>query len=121
VEESLRAGAHRAAEERDWNTVCRLLRVAGEQAQLDAGDLELLGDAAFMTGEQEISIAARQRAHALWLGDGDRPRAAIAALLIVGNHYVRNRPGIAAGWFHKGRRLLEEEPEGPAHGVLAFT
>ena len=52
---------------------------------------------------------------------GNRPRAAVAALLIVGNHYVRNRPVIAAGWFHRGRRLLEDEPEGPAHGVLAYT
>ena len=58
---------------------------------------------------------------AKWLAAGEPARAAIAALLIVGNHYVRNRPAIAAGWFHKGRRLLEDQPEGPAHGVLAFT
>jgi DNA-binding SARP family transcriptional activator len=121
VEGSLLARAHRAAEERDWKTVCLLLRATDERASLDASDLELLGDAAFMAGEQDVSIAARQRAHALWIGAGDRPRAATAALLIVGNHYVRNRPAIAAGWFHKGRRLLEAEPEGSAHGVLAFT
>ena len=118
---STRARADRAAEARDWDTVCELLTAADKLAELDANDLELLGDAAFMAGEQEVSIAARQRAHTLWLRGGDRPRSAIAALLIVGNHYVRNRPAIAAGWFHKGRRLLEEEPEGSAHGVLAFT
>ena len=119
--ESVLARAHRAVEERKWVTVCELLRAADERTELEADDLEILGDAAFMAGEQNISIAARQRVHALRLGDGDRPRAAIAAFLIVGNHYVRNRPVIAAGWFHKGRRLLEEEPEGPAHGVMAFT
>jgi DNA-binding SARP family transcriptional activator len=121
---SILARAHHAAEAREWQTVCELLTAADELVEvveLDANDLELLGDAAFMTGEQDTSIAARQRAHALWLRGGDRPRAAIAAFLIVGNHYVRNRPAIAAGWFHKGRRMLEEEPEGPAHGVLAFT
>jgi tetratricopeptide (TPR) repeat protein len=119
--ESVLARAYRAVEQREWVTVCDLLRAADERNELETGDLEILGDAAFMTGEQNISIAARQRVHALSLRDGDRPRAAIAAFLIVGNHYVRNRPVIAAGWFHKGRRLLEEEPEGPAHGVLAFT
>lgn len=119
--ESLLVRAHRAVEEREWVTVCELLRAADERAELEADDLGILGDAAFMAGEQNISIAARQRVHALKLGDGDRPQAAIAAFLIVGNHYVRNRPVLAAGWFHKGRRLLEEEPEGPAHGVLAFT
>jgi DNA-binding SARP family transcriptional activator len=119
--ESVLTRAHRAVEERDWVIVCKLLGAANEQTELKADDLEILGDAAFMAGEQNISIAARQRVHVLRLRDGDRPRAAIAAFLIVGNHYVRNRPVVAAGWFHKGRRLLEEEPEGPAHGVLAFT
>jgi DNA-binding SARP family transcriptional activator len=119
--ESVLARAHRAVEERKWVTVCELLRVADQRTELETDDLEVLGDAAFMAGEQNISIAARQRVHALRLGEGDRPRAAIAAFLIVGNHYVRNRPVIAAGWFHKGRRLLEEEPEGLAHGVMAFT
>jgi DNA-binding SARP family transcriptional activator len=119
--ESLLAQAHRAVGEREWITACELFGSADEQAELEPDDLEVLGDAAFMIGEQNISIAARQRVHALRLREGDRPRAAIAALLIVGNHYVRNRPVVAAGWFHKGRRLLEEEPEGPAHGVLAFT
>jgi len=113
--------AHRAAEARDWDRVCELLSASDQLASLDANDLGLLGDAAFMVGEQDMSITARQRAHRLWLRGGDRPRAAITALLIVGNHYVRNRPAIAAGWFHMGRRLLEQEPEGPAHGVLAFT
>jgi DNA-binding SARP family transcriptional activator len=118
---SLLAQAHHAAEGREWEAVCQLLAAADEFVELDANDLDLLGGAAFMTGEQDVSIAARRRAHSLWLRGGDRPRAAIAALLIVGNHYVRNRPAIAAGWFHKGRRLLEGESEGPAHGVLAFT
>ena len=115
------ARADRAADARDWPQVCGLLGAADRTAQLGESDLELLGDAAFMAAKQETSIAARQRAHALWLRAGDRPRAAVAALLIVGNHYVRNRAVIAAGWFHRGRRLLEDEPEGPAHGVLAYT
>ncbi len=115
------ARAYRAADARDWPQVCELLGSADRTTQLGESDLELLGDAAFMAGQQETSIAARQRAHVLWLRAGNRPRAAVAALLIVGNHYVRNRPVIAAGWFHRGRRLLEDEPEGPAHGVLAYT
>ena len=115
------ARARRATTERDWQRVCELLIAADGVAPLDAEDLELLGDAAFMVGEQQMSIVARQRAHSLWLEAGNNARAAVAALSIVGNHYVRNRPAIAAGWFHRGRRLLAGEPEGPGHGVLAFT
>lgn len=113
--------ARAAAVRRDWRSAYELLVAADGVDLLDAEDLELLGDAAFMAGDQEASIAARQRAHTIWLQAGQRSRAAVAALLIVGNHYVRNRPAIAAGWFHKGRRLLQDEAEGPAHGVLAFT
>lgn len=115
--------ARAAVVRRDWRSAYELLVAADGFDPLDAEDLELLGDAAFMAGDQEASIAARQRAHSLWLqaGQGQRARAAVAALLIVGNHYVRNRPAIAAGWFHKARRLLQNEAEGPAHGVLAFT
>ena len=115
------ARAHVAAGEHDWRTVCEMLLAADSVVPQDAEALELLGDAAFMAGDQATSIAARQRAHTLWLQAGDRARAAVAALLIVGNHYVRNRPSIAAGWFHKGRRLIAGERESPAHGVLAFT
>jgi DNA-binding SARP family transcriptional activator len=115
------ARARGAVDERDWYCVYEQLSVADEVTPLGAADLELLGDAAFMVGQQQMSIAARQRAHVMRLHSGDRPRAAVDAFLIVGNHYVRNRPALAAGWFHRGRRFLEDEPEGPAHGVLAFT
>ncbi|MER6894312.1 hypothetical protein, partial [Amycolatopsis sp. NPDC000740] len=110
-----------AARQREWRNACELLIAADRTAGLGADDLELLGDVAFMAGEQTRSISARQRAHFLWLDAGRPDRAAIAAFLIVGNHYVRNRAAIAAGWYHKGRRLLVGQPEGAAHGVLAFT
>jgi DNA-binding SARP family transcriptional activator len=113
--------ARAAARQRDWRTAYELLGTTDHQGRLGVRDLELLGDVAFMAGEQEASISARQRAHFLWLEAGRADRAAIAALLIVGNHYVRNRPAIAAGWYHKGRRLLDGQPQGPAHGVLAYT
>ncbi len=94
------AQAHHAAEARDWGTACQLLTAADGLTGLDANDLELLGDAAFMAGRQDASIASRQRAHELWLANGDRPRAAIAGLLIVGNHYVRNQRRNRGGILH---------------------
>ena len=113
--------AHRAADERDWGTACRLLTNADAGCALAPSDLEVLGDAAFMSGQQAISISARQRAHHIWLQQADQARAAIVAFLIVGNHYVWNRPATAAGWFQRGRRLLERLPLTAAHGVQAYT
>ncbi|MFE3781099.1 BTAD domain-containing putative transcriptional regulator [Amycolatopsis sp. NPDC059090] len=110
-----------AARGREWRNSCELLTAADRSTRLGTDDLELLGDVAFMAGEQNRSISARRRAHFRWLDAGRLDRAAITAFLIVGNHYVRNRAAIAAGWYHKGRRLLRDQPEGAAHGVLAFT
>lgn len=112
--------ARALATARQWRTAVDDLVATDRLVPLGAEDLELLGDVAFMAGEQEVSITARQRAHFLWLDAGLTARAATAALLIVGNHYVRNRPLIAAGWYHKARRLLRNEPEGSARGVLAL-
>lgn len=113
--------ARAATSRRDWQRAFDLFTAADQELPLEVEDLERLGDVAFMAGEQDSSIAARQRAHSLWLNAGQADQAAIAALLIVGNYYVRNRPAVAAGWFHKARRLIPDLPESPAHGVLAFT
>jgi DNA-binding SARP family transcriptional activator len=110
-----------AAAQYDWPSAFEHLVAADRAKPLDAADLELLGDVAFMAGDQHTSISARQRAHVLWLGASDPIRAAVDALLIVGNYYVRNRPAIAAGWYQKGRRLLEDQPLGSAHGVLSYS
>src|SRR5207302_1665758 len=52
---------------------------------------------------------------------GQRSRAVILAMALVANYFVRNQPAIAIGWFQRGRRLLDGEPTGPAHGVVALT
>ena len=119
--EGLLASGRAAAADRAWRSAYEFLHDADRRSGLQADDLELFGDMAFMAGEQEASVSARQRAHFLWLKAGDVDRAAIAAFLIVGNYYVRNRPATAAGWYHKGRHLLQDRDERLAHGVLAYT
>lgn len=113
--------AHAAAEAGDWLMVRESLIAAESSGPLDLDDLALLGDAAFMAGDQDTSIAARRRAHSRCASQDDATRAAEFALQIVCNHYVRNEPAIAAGWMDRARSLLDGTDECAAHGTLAYT
>jgi tetratricopeptide (TPR) repeat protein len=111
-----------AAALRNWPRAYELLaRAEQEGATLSAEDLEHLGEAAMMTGRHEVSIAARQRAHAIHVRAGDDVRAALVEIALVFNYAGRLNFAQASAWFAKAARCLEATPAGPAHGYLAAT
>jgi DNA-binding SARP family transcriptional activator len=118
---NLLAEARAAARRRRWAEAARLLQAADAAQPLGPEELDWLGQAAFLSSNVDLAVSANQRAHIAWLERHEPRRAAVSAMALVANHFIRNRPAIALGWFHRGRRLLEREPEGPEHGVAAFT
>jgi DNA-binding SARP family transcriptional activator len=114
------AAALAALQRRDWAEAFGLLDTADHGDGLSAAGLDALADAAWFVGRADAAVEARCRAHVAYLEDGDRHGAAFAALVLVAHHLMRLRPSVATGWYHKGRRLLEGLPEGPAHGVFSF-
>jgi DNA-binding SARP family transcriptional activator len=104
-----------------WSDAVHLFEAADSQDALDPDTLEQLGQAAYMAGRMQLAIRANIRAHAAWLEQGRRGRAVVAAMALVADYFVRNQPAIAIGWFQRGRRLLEGEERGAAHGVVALT
>jgi DNA-binding SARP family transcriptional activator len=105
-----------------WSDATHLLEAADTPLRpLGPEALEWLGQVAYMAGRMELAIRANQRAHSAWLEQGARGRAVIPAMALVANHFVHNHPAIAIGWFQRGRRLLEGQPQGPEHGVVALT
>jgi DNA-binding SARP family transcriptional activator len=117
---SVPAGALAALQRRDWAGAHDLLDAADHGEGLSAAGLDALADAAWFVGRPDAAVEARCRAHVAYLEDGDRRGAAFAALVLVAHHLMRLRPTVATGWYHKGRRLLDGLPEGPAHGVFSF-
>ncbi|OZM71224.1 hypothetical protein CFN78_20695 [Amycolatopsis antarctica] len=113
--------AHDAADAGDWPTVQESLIAAETSGSLHVDDLELLGDAGFVSGDQETSIYARMRAHMMCLTQADTSRAAVFAMQIVCNYYVRNQPSLARGWMDRAGRLLDGVRESAAHGMFAYT
>jgi tetratricopeptide (TPR) repeat protein len=111
-----------AAVLRNWGRAYELLARADQAgAALSADDLETLGEAAIWVGRHDESLAARQRAHAIHVRDGNAARAAAVELALVVNHVARLNLAQASGWLAKAKRHLEAEPPGAVHGYLAAT
>ena len=115
-----RPAARDALQRRDWQRAFDLLSAADTGA-LDGAGLEGLAEAALWLGRPRESLAARQRAHAAFVDEGNPRRAALVAVVLSLHHAARVHLSVAGGWFHRAQRLLEEEPEGPEHGFLAWA
>jgi DNA-binding SARP family transcriptional activator/tetratricopeptide (TPR) repeat protein len=110
----------RALAARDWQRAFDLLSAADDGA-LSGEDLDGLADAALWAGRPQQSLAARQRAHNTFIEAGDRRRAAAIAVVLCLHHAARAHLAVAGGWFQRAQRLLEEEPECPEQGYLAWA
>src|SRR5918999_775257 len=109
-----------AAARHAWHEAHDLLREADAAGDLTPDDLRALGEAAWWLGRLEESIAVRERAYAAYLAQGDKRSAAVMALNPANDHWGKLAHSIGAGWFSKGERLLEDEPECAEQGWLAM-
>jgi DNA-binding SARP family transcriptional activator len=112
--------ARQALAARDWQRAFDLLS-ASDHGALGGEDLDALAEAALWAGRPHESLAARQRAHNAFIDAGERRRAAIAAVVLCLHHAARLQLAVAGGWFQRAQRLLEDEPECPEQGFLAWA
>ena len=111
------AEGREAAARGAWQEAYELLAPAA--SSLGGEDLEALANAAFWTGKLDEAIEFREQAHAAFLAEGDKKRAAMLAAVISRDYLMKFDTAIASGWFAKAQRLLEGEPDSEAHGYLA--
>ena len=104
-----------------WERTFETLSALDASDTLSAADLEALGEAAWWLGHLSECIAARERAVAAYLADGQPRQAALVALRLFYTFSVRGDGAIASGWLRRARRLLEREPEGVEHGELLIA
>ena len=113
--------ARSAYERRDWRGAFELLTAAERRSPLAPEDAELLADAARWAREYRAMFDALEQAEARYERVGKRGLAARAALSLCREHFVRNSLSEAGGWLGRAARLLEDEPECPAHGYLQWA
>ena len=104
-----------------WPQAYELLSAGDAEGPLDPEDLVRLAKAAWWTGRQNESIAARERAYAALVERGDRAPAAFAALTLRREYSAKLAASVASGWLNRAETLLEDEPESTSHGYLAIA
>ncbi len=91
-----------------WEAAYDQLSAADREAPLCLDDLERLAIAAHMSGRDEESAAAWERAHHESLRQNDMPRAARCAFWIAFPMAHSGEVARASGWVNRARRLLDE-------------
>jgi DNA-binding CsgD family transcriptional regulator len=98
-----------AFEHESWSDAYMQLAAADKQAPLEPDDLDRLGAAAYLIGEDAASAEAWSRAHARFVDRGDQVRAARSAFWLAAS--LMDKPtqqAQAGGWLARARRLLDE-------------
>ena len=118
--DSLAAG-RQAFRRRRWEDAYEQLSAAADaETELDPSDLAALGDAAWVTSHFGDTFRAWERAYAGYLHRGDRQCAALLAITIANEALPRGELAVGAGWRKTAKRLLRDEPDCRAAGLVAW-
>jgi DNA-binding CsgD family transcriptional regulator len=112
--------AERAFARNDWPTAFASFRAAGEAADLSADQWYSLAESAWWLGEIDVALDAFERAHDVYVASGNLLRAAMSAVFLACHSLERGDAAAGSGWMHRTRRLLEDAPEGAAHGYPIY-
>lgn len=114
--------ARDAYRRRDWPAAWELYRSARELVDLEADDCHAMGDAAWWMGRVDEANAGFEAAFRRYRDD-DRPRAAaMMAMAIAYNHFLRGDEIVGSGWMNRGRRLLgDADRDTPEHGYALYV
>ena len=119
VDDALAAG-RAAGDRKEWSEAYELLKQADAENELGASDLELFAVAALWAGEFKDVLLVMERAYAALLQEGEKARAAYIAVELAHHYSGQLQQAVAQGWMSRAKRLLDEEPEGAAHGYWAL-
>jgi class 3 adenylate cyclase len=113
--------ARKALDRHAWGDALTLLRQADAAKGLDAGGLEMLADAAWWLAQPAESLAARERAHAAFVGARNTRRAAMAALRLAQDNGNKLAYAAAGAWLERAAKLLEGDEDCAEFGYLLFV
>jgi DNA-binding CsgD family transcriptional regulator/tetratricopeptide (TPR) repeat protein len=106
--------------ERLWRERYDALTARG-LSELSAPDLELLAEAAFWLGRPRDTIAARQRAYAIYRDAQQHEPAARMACRLFHNHFELDELSAASGWLNRAQGHLREVPDSSERGYVAIA
>jgi DNA-binding CsgD family transcriptional regulator len=115
-----RSAAREAYQRCDWQAARDGFAAAASSADLSADDAFAFAGAAWWLGRVEESLTAGEQAYRRYL-EGDRPeRAAMAAIHIAVDLFLRGDEVVGSGWIQRAQRLLDDRPDSAEHGYLTY-
>jgi len=111
------ARAREAFERREWVVAFDRLSCAGT---LDAGDLDDLATAAFLSGEVDAAVRAFQRGYAAEVRQCNPLGAVRFACWLCLVLSLRGEMAVAGGWVARAQRLLGDRSDDVATGFLSL-
>jgi hypothetical protein len=112
--------ARKAYARRDWAGAREGFAAARERGDLLADDLYALADSAWWLGDVDESSSAGEEAYRRFLLRDQPRRAAMAAMGVAVNLFLRGDDVLGSGWMSRVKRLLQDEPESPEHGYVLY-
>jgi len=101
-----------------WREAYDGLSAADATSNLEAEDLERLGEAAWWLSDGTTCVRARERAYRRYLQRGEPRPAAAVALALAEDHFHRLARSVGQGWLRRAERHLEGLADGVEHGWL---
>ncbi|MDP1795493.1 MAG: hypothetical protein Q8K63_15245, partial [Acidimicrobiales bacterium] len=102
---------------RNWHEAYDAFR---ECTELEAADLDALGECAHWLGRADEVIVAYTEAFRRHCEAGRNGDAALSAFMLAIYYRVGGEPRHADGWTSRAQRLLADAEEGPEHGYPLF-
>ncbi|HEY5783219.1 MAG TPA: LuxR C-terminal-related transcriptional regulator [Microlunatus sp.] len=118
--DDLLAEARASYSRRDWTVAYRSLAAVREQQSLTADDLHAMADAAWWLGLVKETMTISEECHQHFLAEGRPLRAAMNALGIGFDWFLRGEVAIGSGWLSRARRLIEQHPDSAESGFLVW-
>jgi len=118
--QDLITSARAAYARRDWPAVRNGLLAARTTTGLELQDLNALADAMWWLGNIPESQSVAEELYRGLTAGGDRPAAAMKAIVLSLQWGMRGDLVVASGWLNRARRLLQGLPERTEHGYLLY-
>ena len=92
--------------------------MAGTAERQDAATLEAVANEAWMVGNLDEGIRARELAYTQFDADGDACGSARSAVALYDYYCFKGRHSVANGWLQRAKRSLDGQPDVPEQAVL---
>jgi len=94
------------------------LTTAAKTLELEAEDLQRLGETAHWTGRADEAVSFREKAYGVYIREGKREAAALIALTLAESYKYRLAKAVSKAWVARAESLIDDDTPTEAYGYF---